>query len=72
MQIGKELVAASRVKRRYAQLEYAHISYVIDSLRSTNKRIRNIRTYLLTALYNAPITMGPFFSAAVRHDTGGD
>ena len=32
--------------------------------------IRNIRAYLLTTLYNAPLTMGPYYSAAVRHDTG--
>ena len=28
----------------------------------------SIRAYLLTALYNAPITIGPYYSAAVRHD----
>ena len=29
-----------------------------------------VRAYLLTALYNAPVTMGPYYSAAVRHDFG--
>lgn len=28
------------------------------------------RAYLLTALYNAPVTIGPYYSAAVRHDYG--
>ena len=33
-------------------------------------RIKNIRVYLLTALYYAPITIGPYYAAAVRHDFG--
>lgn len=28
------------------------------------------RYYLLTVLYNAPVTIGPYYSAAVRHDFG--
>ena len=42
--------------------------YVLDSLRETTTKIINIRAYLLTALYNAPLTIGPYYSAAVRHD----
>ena len=33
--------------------------------------IRNIRQYLLTALYNAPGSMGSYYAAKVRHDMGG-
>ena len=43
---------------------------VIDSMSQTTTKINNIRAYLLTALYNAPITIGPYYSAAVRHDFG--
>ena len=42
----------------------------IDSMSQTTTKINNIRAYLLTALYNAPITIGPYYSAAVRHDFG--
>ena len=44
-------------------------SYMLDSLRETTTKIINIRAYLLTALYNAPLTIGPYYSAAVRHDS---
>jgi len=50
------------------KLEYDHIAYVIDSLRESNKRIKNMKAYLLTALYNAPLTIGSFYAAAVRQD----
>ena len=34
--------------------------------------IRNIRSYLITALYNAPHTIGSFYSAMVNHDMYGN
>ena len=68
MRIGGEQLPAEMVRRRFLQLDRSHIEYVIESLRQTNSRIVNIRAYLLTALYNAPVTMGPYYSAVVRHD----
>ena len=47
-----------------------HIEYVIEAMRQTTTKINNIRAYLFTVLYNAPVTMGPYYSAAVRHDFG--
>ncbi|WP_300135941.1 DUF6017 domain-containing protein [Dysosmobacter sp.] len=60
---------AETVKRRFLELDSSHIKYVIESLNQTTK-INKIRAYLLTALYNAPVTIGPYYSAAVRHDFG--
>lgn len=70
MRIGGEVLPVEAVRRRFRQLDSEHIKYVIDSLRQTTTKINNIRAYLLTALYNAPITIGPYYSAAVRHDFG--
>ena len=70
MRIGGEVLPMDAVRRRFRQLDSEHIRYVIDSLRQTTTKINNIRAYLLTALYNAPITIGPYYSAAVRHDFG--
>ena len=70
MRIGGEVLPAETVKQRFRQLDGEHIKYVVDSLRKTTTKINNIRAYLLTALYNAPVTIGPYYSAAVRHDFG--
>ena len=70
IRIGKEVLPAETVKRRFLELDSSHIKYVIDSLNQTTTKINNIRAYLLTALYNAPVTIGPYYSAAVRHDFG--
>lgn len=68
IRIGGELLPAKFVRRRFMQLERSHIEYVIECLRQSNSRVVNIRAYLLTALYNAPVTMGPYYSAVMRHD----
>ena len=70
IRIGSELLSTETVKRRFWQLDHSHISYVLDSMKRTTTEIRNIRAYLLTALYYAPVTIGSFYSAAVRHDFG--
>ena len=68
IRIGGQVFPAETVKQRFSQLDAEHISYVIDSLKQTTSKINNIRAYLLTALYNAPVTIGPYYAAAVRHD----
>jgi len=68
VRIGGEVLPSEAVKRRFRQLDSEHIRYVIDSLKQTTTKINNIRAYLLTALYNAPVTIGPYYFAAVRHD----
>jgi len=70
MRIGGQVLPSEAVKRRFRQLDSEHIRYVIDSLKQTTTKINNIRAYLLTALYNAPVTIGPYYSAVVRHDFG--
>lgn len=68
LKIGGEDIPAEQVKQRYRELDHSHIEYVLDSLQSNTTQITNIRAYLLTALYNAPVTIGPYYAAKVRHD----
>ena len=68
VRIGNENVPTPKVQERYRRLDFEHVTYVMDSLRETTAKIKNIRGYLLTALYYAPITIGPYYAAAVRHD----
>ena len=70
VRLGKEQIPIEIIKERFHQLNQMHVAYVLDSLRTTTTQINNIKAYLLTALYNAPTTMGFFYSAQVRHDFG--
>lgn len=70
IRIGGEALPTATVQERFRQLDSSHMEYILDCLKSTTTKIHNIRAYLLTALYNAPVTIGPYYSAAVRHDFG--
>ncbi len=70
LRIGGEELPASQVKSRFLALDSSHLEYVFDCLRNNTTQIRNIRAYLLTALYNAPTTINCYYQAAVQHDYG--
>ena len=58
VRLGKEQIPIEVIKERFQQLTQMHVTYVLDSLQTTTTQINNIKAYLLTALYNAPTTMG--------------
>jgi len=70
LRIGGEDISTAYVKKRFSQLDSTHIEYVFDCLRKNTTQIRNIRAYLLTALYNAPATINNYYQAEVQHDFG--
>ena len=59
------------VKSRFLKLNNSHVGYVMERMRDTVTKITNIRAYLLTALYNAPSTMGHYYQQEVQHDMYG-
>ena len=58
------------VKSRLLKLDFQHIEYVFECLNRNTTKVRNIKNYLLTALYNAPTTIGSYYRAEVNHDWG--
>ena len=56
------------VRAKLLKLNSEHIRFVMDCLKQNTTRIRNIRQYLLTALFNAPSTMASYYTALVAHD----
>ena len=57
------------VRSKLLKLNGEHIRFVMDCLKQNTTRIRNIRQYLLAALFNAPSTMNSYYTALVAHDT---
>ena len=62
---------AEVVRSRLLKLDMEHIKFVFDCLKENTTKIRNIKQYLLTTLYNAPTTIGSYYSALVQHDLHG-
>ena len=69
--ISGEEMPAEVVKSRFLKLGAEHIQYVLDCLKDNPPRIRNIKQYLLTALYNAPLTIENYYAAQIDHDLCG-
>ena len=62
---------ASVVKNRFMKLMYPHIEYVLECLNKYTGKIRNIKAYLLTTLYNSSLTINSYFRAEVSHNLYG-
>ena len=59
---------AELVREQLLQFSSKHLQYVFDCLNKTYSRVGNIKTYLLTTLYNAPGTFNAYYDAKVHHD----
>jgi len=68
LRINKNNIDTYTVQERYKQLDFTHIEYVMDRLRSNTREITNVRAYLMTALYNAPSTIVTYYQAQVNHN----
>lgn len=60
--------AKESVKSQLLKLNYEHINYVLMCLNENTTKVRNIKSYLLTSLYNAPMTMSNYYTTRERHD----
>ena len=69
--IGGAQFKSQIVRERLSGLEQQHIEYVLDCMKKNTTKVRNIRGYLLTALYNAPTTIEHYYQSAVQHDLYG-
>ena len=59
------------VKSRFLKIDSSHIEYVLERMRENTTYVRNIKKYLLAALYNAPVTMDSYYTSLVSHDLYG-
>ena len=62
---------AEVVKSRFMKLDSSHIEYVLSSMQENTTSVRNIKKYLLAALYNAPSTISSYYTSLVNHDLYG-
>ena len=62
---------AEVVKSRFLKLNSSHIEYILDRMRENTTYVRNIKKYLLAALYNAPTTIDSYYTSLVSHDLYG-
>ena len=69
--IAGDVYPSAVVKSKLLKLNAEHIEYVLDCMKSNTTEVRNIKKYLLAALFNAPSTMDSYYTARVNHDLYG-
>ena len=57
---------AEVVKSRFLKIDSSHIEYALERMRENTTYVRNIKKYLLAALYNAPVTMDSYYTTLKR------
>ena len=68
---GQVYDPASLVKKKFLMLTYSHIEYVLHCMSGNTTKVKNIKKYLLAALFNAPSTMNGYYQTEVNHDMPG-
>ena len=56
------------VKGRLMKLNSLHIQYVLGCLKENTTYVRDMKQYLLTTLFNAPVTIDSYYQARVNYD----
>ena len=68
MVIASNTYPVALVKSKFLKLNYSHIEYVMECFKNNTSKVKNIKKYLMAALFNAPSTMDSYYRAEVNHD----
>lgn len=68
LRIAGDEYPAELVQSKFLKLRGEHIRFVLDCMRENTTRVRNIKKYLLAALFNAPSTIGSYYTAQINHE----
>ena len=68
IRVNGEDVPHDVVKSTFLKLNGSHIEYVLEAMDKNTSDVRNIRSYLITALYNSRLTLNSYWQSRVNHD----
>lgn len=64
----EKTVLTELFKSKVMKINSSHIEYILNSLENTTSKIINMKSYLLTSLFNATATINNYYSNWVRSD----
>lgn len=68
IRIARDDKPAAEVKANLLLLRMEHIEFVLDCMTENTTKVKNMKQYLLTSLYNAPMTIHNYYTSLVQHD----
>lgn len=72
IRVNKRNMEAKEVKGRFRKVEYKHMDYITLVLSEFTGDIRNIKSFMITTIYNAVATCDVYFTTRVNHDLYGN
>ena len=69
--IGTEEFPKEVVKSRMLKLNSSHIEYIFYSMKQNTTKVKNIKAYMRSVIYNSVLTIGNFYATEVNHDLYG-
>lgn len=69
IRINQRMIAYETVKEQFLSLQKEHINYVLLVLDENKRKITNLRAYLLSLLYNAPVNILGMTTEVKSNDT---
>lgn len=64
--IGKRSYPSQEAKERLMKLSCDDIEYFLDCFENSSSQIRNVKAYVLTSLFNAPLTINSYKASKTR------
>ncbi|HOJ12375.1 MAG TPA: DUF6017 domain-containing protein [Clostridiales bacterium] len=71
IRVNGEDKPAEIVKSTFLKLNATHIEYVLESIENNTTEINNIKAYMISTLYNAPMTINTYYRSRVNYDLYG-
>ena len=68
IRVNGEDIPHDIVKSVFLKLNSSHIEYILEAMDNNISDVRNIRSYLITALYNSRLTLNSYWKSRVNHD----
>ena len=66
--INKEIVSSIMLKQRLSKIDCDIMKSILDKIQLVSSPVTNMQAYLLTMMYNAPLTFGAELDMRVRQD----
>lgn len=70
MRIASDIKPMSDIKDVFKMIDQFHVEYVLTCLDENSTKIKNIKAYITTCLYNSVFTIDNYYDMRVKKDLG--
>lgn len=68
LSINSNTININEVKKQFLEINQFHIEYVLESISKLRTPIKNYKNYILTVLYNSPMSMNLYYSSEIKNE----